>query len=724
MKAGRTLSALILYASLGACCGLVLIAVGQPIFTDDLWWHLGLGAAYAEQGAWLDGDPLLFTAAGAPRPSSWLADLGLFTGLQVVGFTGLRVFHVAWVVAILGLVWSFARRAGGSPEVASALTTAVALLSTYRFFQLRPHLFSILAALLLYRILLEGGKTPSGRRILAAAALVALWANLHAAFLLGPLFVTVALLSLFCAAPLRAPEVRRADLIRAKRLGVALVVLFLASCLNPSGVGAYRDALVGGGLMTSQVAVIDEWRPTALWSLPLANLPPSPLSWGLLWLVALATLWAVGATLRSWRAGAAVPSRLEVDPVLLGLALISMALVVVAVRFMWLAVFPMLLVLSASRLPFVRSLSLSTPIRVCLAGVPLLLVPAFLHYGAWPMVSNAISGRWEDYRVAYPTGKYATHAAWLMADSGLEGNLFARYVDGGFLGYWLAPSIRTATNGTLNASPDAFQDFLLLRERRGSKAHPEFSALLDAWGFDLFLGSGLPVKGRANRPPSYTTPHLEGVPGWIPVFRNLRSALYLRDNPRNAENLRRIQDYYAAQGVPFQAERGFEPARVIREAPEWAERQGMVPSNYFALLARASAHSTRRAALGRLADLHLLLGRYADSRAANAALLASFPRDPDALRRGLWLRVQALPAGDVDELARLAARLAAVSPAGHPDRELVAVARRVHGGGSLPRHVLPWLAAMPAARGRALLAGVAYPELRPPRPFRATSGLP
>jgi hypothetical protein len=28
-------------AALG--CGLVLVAVGQPTFTDDVWWHLGLG---------------------------------------------------------------------------------------------------------------------------------------------------------------------------------------------------------------------------------------------------------------------------------------------------------------------------------------------------------------------------------------------------------------------------------------------------------------------------------------------------------------------------------------------------------------------------------------------------------------------------------------------------------------------------------------------------------
>lgn len=725
MNPGRVVSDGVFYASLAACCGLVLIAVGQPIFTDDLWWHLGLGAAYAEQGPWLDGDPLLFTATGAPSPTSWLADLAFFAGLQAAGFTGLRALHVGLVVAILALVWTSARRAGGSLRVASGVTTAVALLSSYRLFQLRPHLFTILAALLLYRILLRSDRPASAGRILAASLLLALWANLHAGFPLGLALIAASLLSLALAAPFRTPAARSRDLARARGLGVALTVGLIASLLNPSGHQAYLDSLAGGGAMMGQVSVVDEWRPTSLLTFPVANLPPSLLSWCLVWALLAGTALAVPPALRGWGNHGGTSRRSEVDPVQLGLALGSMLLMLLAVRFLWLGVFPLLFLVGSFRGRPALRIAMPTPVRVVLALLPLLLVPAFLHYGGWPMISNAISGRWEDYRPGYPTGKYSTHAAWLMADSGLEGNLFARYVEGGFLGYWLAPSIRTANNGSLNASPEAFQDFLLLRERRGSEAHPDFLELLDAWGFDLFLGSGLPVKGRANRPPAYTTLHLDGAHGWLPVFRNLRSALYLRNNPRNEENLRRIQTYYAEQRVPFDPQRGFDSARVIREAPEWAQRQGLLPSNYSLLLARASAAPAQRAAaLDRLAGLHLLLGLSAESREANEALLALSPRDPDALRRQLWLQLQAFPEGDTEELASLATRLVAVSPVGRADRELVAVARRVRNRGSFPKHVLPWLAAMRSTRGQALLAGVAYPELRPPRPFIAPSEFP
>ena len=49
-----------------------LIAVGQPIMTDDTWIHLTLGRAYFEHGPWLETDPLLAHASGPPLPAAWL----------------------------------------------------------------------------------------------------------------------------------------------------------------------------------------------------------------------------------------------------------------------------------------------------------------------------------------------------------------------------------------------------------------------------------------------------------------------------------------------------------------------------------------------------------------------------------------------------------------------------------------------------------------------------
>jgi len=73
------------HASAGVLLVLLLVAVGQPIFTDDLWWHLALGEAHASSGVSLSEDPLLYTAAGPPSSAAWLSDLFLFEVLRMLG---------------------------------------------------------------------------------------------------------------------------------------------------------------------------------------------------------------------------------------------------------------------------------------------------------------------------------------------------------------------------------------------------------------------------------------------------------------------------------------------------------------------------------------------------------------------------------------------------------------------------------------------------------------
>jgi len=97
----------------------------------------------------------------------------------------------------------------------------------------------------------------------------------------------------------------------------------------------------------------------------------------------------------------------------------------------------------------------------------------------------------------------------------------------------------------------------------------------------------MPVVPASNRPEIRTTTHLERTPGWIQVFRSVRSAVYLRDAPRNRENLERVAAYYEREGVPFDAAPGFDTDRVIREAPEWSFEHGLVPAQLQLLEAAA-----------------------------------------------------------------------------------------------------------------------------------------
>ncbi|MBW1687938.1 MAG: hypothetical protein JRS35_23120 [Deltaproteobacteria bacterium] len=254
------------------------------------------------------------------------------------------------------------------------------------------------------------------------------------------------------------------------------------------------------------------------------------------------------------------------------------------------------------------------------------------------MISRGMPRSWSGYAQPYPASKYYAHAVWLLKDAGPEGNLFNDYFMGGFRGYWLAPELRAFINGTLNVSAEAMNANRPIRERRGSAPGEDFPQLLDRLRVDLFLGIRLPQVANPNRPWFYTTGHLERTPGWITVFRNLRSAVYLRANERNRANLERVAEYYAREEVPFDPRRGFDPERVIREASRWAMEHGLVPSHFEALAAASHTldFARRRPARDRLASLYAALGLYEHAIRLDRRALRAEPADVLTRRRLVW----------------------------------------------------------------------------------------
>ena len=179
--------ALLLHGAAALVVGLVLIAVAQPLFTEDMWWHLSMGRAYAAAGPWLEADPNLFTATGPPSPAAWLSSLALHGVERFAGFQGLRITHLVLVCAILGLAWSLLFRASRSRAYASAATALFAVLSAYRLFQLRPDLVSILGAVLLLLIVIapeRAHSSPVARAATTGFANRDLWRRLATAMVL------------------------------------------------------------------------------------------------------------------------------------------------------------------------------------------------------------------------------------------------------------------------------------------------------------------------------------------------------------------------------------------------------------------------------------------------------------------------------------------------------------------------------------------------------------
>jgi len=271
-------AAALAHAALIAMAALSIFAIGRPVFTDDAWWHLAFGRAYASAGPWLPADPILHTATGPPAPASWLSDLGMFAISRALGFTGLRVFHVASALAILALVWDALRRAARSPIIASLGTSVFLALASYRLFQLRPELASLLATLVLYRLILADGALPSRARVAVAVVLCGIWANLHAGFLLGPILIAAAAAGVALSMPLQPNPQRAALRAQALRLATASGLALLATLVNPSGGEAHTAYLSAGDEAPALARVVDEWTPFDPFALPAAGLPPTPLA--------------------------------------------------------------------------------------------------------------------------------------------------------------------------------------------------------------------------------------------------------------------------------------------------------------------------------------------------------------------------------------------------------------------------------------------------------------
>lgn len=707
---------------------LTLVAVGQPLLANDTWLHLALGEAFAASGPWLDGDPHLFAAPGPPAPAAWLGAWSFYAIWASTGFVGLRMAHVLLVGLVLVLVARAFRRAGASRSGAALGVLAFVTLATYRLVQLRPELFTIAATAGVVVFLLLDEGVAERRRLAAAALLGALWANLHAGFVLGPILLlgTAAALGVERWLPGRAPtgEPSAGDPSRGgdagvRGLGLAGVAMALGSLLNPRGPGAWLPYLEAGDATLPLEAVVDEWGATNLLAWPSPILPPTPATWLLCW-AALAVVVAGTVLFALERSGRRVPGAAGIEPVLLAVGWAGVFAAILATRFLWLAAFAFLLVPAVGRaiVPAPRRAAIGA-----LASLGLVVGVAALHLrvGDWEPVTRALPRSLEGYAEPYPAAKFYGHAMWFLADTGVEGRIFNDYPLGGFMSFWLSPRLSMSSSGTLNVRRDAMEDFLAIAARAPADGPDgaSFAERLDRHRFDFFLGTGLPTEPAPGLEVASTLRHVDGVPGWRLVFRNLRSSVHLRVSERNAGNLERIAAWYAEQDVPFDPERGFDVERVIARRPEWAIAHGLAPQDIALLLdqvRRSLAQPIPGPEVRRLSTIYATLGLCERSLPLDARILEALPGDLYARHRRMWCLLQA----DRLEAARResarwrtsAAVGGEVDPGGWSAlvEELAALdpeARRAR----VVRQAL-----MPIGQARSLRAGFVLPEARDRRP--------
>ena len=645
----RAVTVTVAVAGLLFVVALSLYLAGAPIFTNDFWFHLKMGEVYWLEGPWPSADPMLHTAhEHAPIQHEWLFGILLHGLERTTGFFGIRIAHALSVLAILGLVYGMARRASANTQVACLIATAFAILAWTRLHQLRPDLLSIPATFLTYQLFMASHGVPTRSRWIAFACMMLIWANSHSLFALAPLLLFAGLLGTLVRAgaewyliePASRREVlsstRRVALVLALAIGVSLAV----SLLNPRGIEQHLT-FISSSQDSAIWSVKDEWSHFDPWVA--ANNPStvSPLLFGLMDGILIAFVLTTLAGIFSL-----VRRRMETlarfDPVAFGLGLASIVAIFVSVRFLWLAIFPLLFIGRAlgHGLADSRMRSDSREI-VCwvLALATLGLGIQFYRVGGYQTTADRLPDTVSEYlSTPYLSRKFHVAGVQFLRDTQVEGRLFNSYGMGGFLGYWLSPRLSTYIDSrTEHYPPEVVTEYTRITRMRKLTGRYTYLDTLDSREVDFFFGVGMPVGFVGHAEPS-TTAHLEGMPGWVVVSRSLNHAIYLRAHPRNADNFAKIERYYADQGVTFDRKRGIDVAATVAYNINWALAHDMLtPGQAERMALRQSADSWDRAAgLEVLAQVYVLGGAYAAADAVERELAQLGRVSNASLRRQVY----------------------------------------------------------------------------------------
>jgi hypothetical protein len=639
-------------AIIGAC---IVWLAGRPVSTPDLWFHLKAGETYLREGLWPKQDPMLFTGlASGPNQHEWL--FGVFAHLvqQFGGFDALRAVHALLVLGTLGLVAHLFRRETGAWSAAALGGAAFGLLAYQRLIQFRPDLWSIPATLLVFGYLIVPRRLGT-RSILAGSLLFCIWANAHSLAVIGlALLATAALgaaleLGITGSAVDADPTQREAARVRLRGLVIAFAALSLSGLLNPRGYHQLATFLESSS-HTAVLEIADEWRPfNPLAFGPQFNSGTLPL---LNWLVADAVFMAYAATavwrLRALQRERSAEALLRFDPVGFLVAAAGCGAMLISVRFLWLGILPLFYCARATRAVWTRRSG-----QLICALLTAALLAAFPKSGGFAREAADVPRDFESYLdTPINRARVADEGVQFLRAIAARGRIFNPYLLGAYLGFNLAPRLRTFIDSrTEHYDQSVFDQWKAVTFQHTLPDGRDYLRILDDWQVDFFFGLGVP--GYSYEVP-YTLAHLEHKPGWLLVFRNAGQAIYLRSAPRNRDNAERIARYYQKLGIPFDPSLGLDVAAVINTRLDWAIEQRLIPRllPVLELQTHAGPLPARAAAAIEMADALFVAGAF---RSAAQYAERALPNANDPAR-ALTIALNALArTGNIDAAQALLA---------------------------------------------------------------------
>lgn len=215
---------------------LFLVLIHDP----DTFWHLKTGELIWRDAALPHGDPFSFTFEGRPWVlHEWLFELALYGVYSLAGDLGLRLVPAA--LGTLALYWSYRSAERFLPPILALGVTLLWLPMLSGWLVPRPHLVTYLLFALFLRWMLDFKYRGSLRGLVLMPPLMALWINMHGAFLLGLVLPGLFLIGerLRLGRRVMPGSLGALRLIRLHWLFRILIFGALATLLNPDFIGRW-----------------------------------------------------------------------------------------------------------------------------------------------------------------------------------------------------------------------------------------------------------------------------------------------------------------------------------------------------------------------------------------------------------------------------------------------------------------------------------------------------
>jgi hypothetical protein len=243
-----------------------------PLIDGDVWWHIRAGEEVLRTGRIPSMDTWSIVAAGRPWTSQdWLANviLALGNGMGEWGRTALSFAFGGLTLLAFWILWrAIALRLPSVGWASRVLWLSVGLILAGPVMGVRVQVIDLLMATAVVWVLWRYQVDPRRRWLIGLPVIAALWANLHAGWVLLFLLGGAVVLGEVLDRALHREPAGQPSLTwgQVRELALALVLSVAALALNPNGLALYAYPFDTLGI-TALNRYVMEWFPADLGSI-------------------------------------------------------------------------------------------------------------------------------------------------------------------------------------------------------------------------------------------------------------------------------------------------------------------------------------------------------------------------------------------------------------------------------------------------------------------------